>query len=271
MTSCSDVCDVSDALLLVGCHSSMKSTFSMFLNTWSECTGCHRSNSRRLQWRSNTLQNNTRSCAEHYCVAFFSVRCGNKMPYVFNMTISKIVISWKFLPIQFCAMQYRLPNNSVLKNGLRVERSWEYLYYIKLLCILPLLDTKMFVGRNTEIYMDIMWLWLVEKVCCSLSELIWIATSPADDSGHRTMCMSSHVAEKSPGNRNEMVSMASAHVQFMITDLKRFWSCFDVASVVRELQPKRWFRDNIMAFFVLESSQNLHERQGMVYCETLFH
>jgi len=57
----------------------------------------------------------------------------------------------------------------LLKNGPRDERSWEYLYYIKSLCILPLLDTKMYVDRNTEIYMDIMWLWLVEKVCCSLS------------------------------------------------------------------------------------------------------
>jgi len=111
-------------VLLVGCHCSVKSTFSMFLNTWSECTGDHRSNSRRLQWRSNTLQNNTRSCAEHYCVAFFSVRCGNKMLYIFNMTISKIVISWKFLPIQFCAMQYRLPNNSVVEKW---PASWKKL------------------------------------------------------------------------------------------------------------------------------------------------
>jgi len=39
--------------------------------------------------------------------------------------------------------------------------------------------------------------------------------------------------------RNEMVSMASAHVQFLITERKRFWSCFDVASAIGELQSKR--------------------------------
>jgi len=56
----------------------------------------------------------------------------------------------------------------LFKNGPRVERNWEYLYYIKSLCILPLLDTKMFVDRNREIYMDIMycgWLKKYAVVC----------------------------------------------------------------------------------------------------------
>jgi len=37
---------------------------------------------------------------------------------------------------------------------------------------------------------------LVEIVYCSSSSQIWIGTSPTDDSVHRTMCMSSHVADK---------------------------------------------------------------------------
>ena len=72
------------------------------------------------------------------------------------------------------------------------------------------------------------------------------------------------------GNRSEMVSMASAHVQFLITERKRFWSYFDVASAIGELQSKRWLWVKIMAFFVLKSSQNLDERQAMVYCESSF-
>ena len=64
--------------------------------------------------------------------------------------------------------------------------------------------------------------------------------------------------------------MATAHVQFLITERKSVWSCLDVACGIGELQSKRWFRDNIMAFFVLESSHSSDERQAMVYCETQF-
>jgi len=42
-----------------------------------------------------------------------------------------------------------------------------------------------------------------------------------------------------------MVSMATAHVQFLITERKSVWSCLDVACGIGELQSKRWFRDNI--------------------------
>jgi len=36
-----------------------------------------------------------------------------------------------------------------------------------------------------------------------------------------------------------MVSVASAHMQFLITERKMFWSYFDVASAIGELQSKR--------------------------------
>jgi len=116
MTSCSDVCSVSDALLLVGCHCSVKSTFTMFLNTWSECTGCYRRN-------ITSAAVKIKHVTEQYPVVCWALLCR-----IFLCTMRK-------------------------QNAL---------------CL----------------------------VCCSLSAWIWIATSPTDDTVHRTMCMSSHVVMK---------------------------------------------------------------------------
>ena len=55
---------------------------------------------------------------------------------------------------------------------------------------------KIFVDRNTERDIAVMWVWFVEIVYCSLFALIWIGTTPTDDSVHRTMCMSSLVVIK---------------------------------------------------------------------------
>jgi len=83
------------------------------------------------------------------------------------------------------------------------------------------------------------------------------------------MCMSSHVAEKSHWKQEWNGFSVGPRVIF-ITDRKRFWRCFDIAFALREFQPKRWFRDNIMAFFVLECRNVWISGKQLVYCETQF-